>query len=158
MKPVYLEVRDHWDTDKNMRNWLIFNRGIWLGTLWLWRFLLSPLAVSWVYFWSTKPWGQREGLPEKWEVKHGFGRIYPTPQWVCDCVHAYTCECVGWLFYCCNRSRWNGKPCRSHLDTYQIELKFPSLFFHFSPWSKLAEEASWFVSVNSLLMYLWYPI
>ncbi len=38
-------------------------------------------------------------------------------------------------------------------NTFQIKLKFPSVFFHFSPWSKLAEGASWFVSVYSLLMY-----
>lgn len=80
MKTVFhLEVEICWDVVKNVRKWL---KDVWLGTLWLWRFLLSPLAVSWVYFCR-----QSEGLPEKWGVKHSFGRICPTPQWVGVCVY-----------------------------------------------------------------------
>ena len=69
--------------------------------------------------------------------------LFPVGVWVS--VHAYTCKyCWSmWLFCCCNPSRWKGSP-------FQIKLKFPSLFLHFSPWSKLAEGGSWFLSVYSL--------
>lgn len=104
-------------------------REVWLGTLRLWRFVPSPPAVSSDYFWSTKPWGQREGLPEKWGVKHGCRRIPPTPQWICENVHTCLhmrarCDCSA----AAATQGLRGKPCTSHLEHISNKIKFPCLF------------------------------
>lgn len=80
-------------------------RKVW--ELRLWRLVPSPLAVSSVYFRSTKPWGQGEGLPEKWGVKCGCGRIPPTPQWICEWAYVPAHASALWLF--CRRSHWGVK-------------------------------------------------
>lgn len=147
---------------ENMRNKVFFNRGIFDRELcdsgdfscprWLSAGAISDLL---------KHGGKEKGLSEKWGVKHGLGRIYLTPKWFCVSV------CVYMFIHVCRQFCDNAAAAIAQFGVRetlqvtfrtQIKLKFPLLFFRFSPPGKLAEETSWFVSLYSLPMHSWHPI
>lgn len=81
-----------------------FNRRMYVWELGDWGFILSLPTISWVYFWSTKPSRQREGLHKKWGVKR-WKNVPCSPVGLHMPIH------VGpmLLFCCCYCSRWKGE-------------------------------------------------
>lgn len=89
--------------------------------------------------------GWREGLTEKWGVKHGFRRIYPTPQWVCARVLFMPLHVSAFADYSAaavTQGETGGS--RFHFSN---KFKFLSLFLSVTTWSRKAAG-----------LYLWTPL